>query len=201
MKRAWDIFLSLGGLVLLAPLLATIAFAIVLTSGRPAIFSQVRVGLKGRRFVIKKFRTMTPSPGSETGAFRPGHVERITAFGRLLRATKFDELPQLWNVLKGEMSMVGPRPEVPMWVEAYPDLWNAVLSIKPGITDPASLAYRDEESTLRQMEDSEDGYRTIILPQKLDLYGRYVKTNTVSGDMHILLETLERIIRDNLRRK
>ena len=195
LKRSFDILLSLAGLSLGWPLLAIIGLAIWLTSGSPVQFSQERVGLNGRPFRLKKYRTMRPLHGAEIGLFEPGYQGRTMTFGRILRFYKLDELPQLWNVLKGEMSMVGPRPEVRKWVEAYPERWRKVLIIKPGITDPASLHYRDEEAILTASPDPEKAYREGILPKKLDFYEEYVDNNTLLGDLGLVMRTLGEILR------
>ncbi len=193
LKRAFDLSASLIGLVVLWPFLTFIGLALLLTSGSPVIFSQARIGRGGRPFSVKKFRTMRPLRGAESGSFEPGGRDRITPFGRILRAYKIDELPQLWNVLKGEMSFVGPRPEIQKWVEVYPERWRSILTIKPGITDPASLYYRDEEEILAASPDPEKAYRDVILPHKLELYEAYVRNRTFLGDIGIILETLARI--------
>ena len=130
--------LSLVLLVLLLPLLVGIAFLVRLSSPGPSLFRQTRVGLAGKDFLMLKFRTMTERPDSADGSFDAGDDSRVTGIGRILRATKLDELPQLWNVLKGDMSLVGPRPEVRKWVNEYPDRWEHIHQVKPGITDPAS---------------------------------------------------------------
>jgi len=194
MKRALDIGLSLAGLALTWPLLALIGLGVWTSSGRPALFSQTRVGRSGRPFRVQKFRTMRPHRGAEAGSFEPGGRERITSFGRVLRDWKLDELPQLWNVLKGEMSFVGPRPEIRKWVDLYPERWRGILAVKPGITDPASLYYRDEEAVLAASPDPEETYRKVILPHKLDLYESYVRNRTFLGDIRIILETLAKIL-------
>jgi lipopolysaccharide/colanic/teichoic acid biosynthesis glycosyltransferase len=193
MKRGVDILFSLSGLALGWPVLAIIGIAVILTSGRPVLFLQTRIGLNGRPFILKKFRTMRNIHGAEVGIFEPGNQTRVTAVGRFIRASKLDELPQLWNVLMGEMSLVGPRPEIRKWVEAYPERWGKVLSIRPGITDPASLVYRNEEVTLTRVADPEKAYREIILPRKLDIYETYLYNRTLPGDLRIVLETLGKI--------
>jgi lipopolysaccharide/colanic/teichoic acid biosynthesis glycosyltransferase len=114
----------------------------------------------------------------------------VTRVGKLLRKTKLDELPQLWNVLVGDMSLVGPRPEVRKWVEAYPDRWSKVLAVRPGITDPASIEFRNEEELLAAAPDPKTCYRDVILPRKLDLYEEYVETRSFWGDVGILLKTV-----------
>lgn len=194
MKRALDILLSVTGLALGWPFLATIGLAVWLTSGSPVLFSQERVGRYGRPFMLKKFRTMRIRQGAEGGLFEPGNRARVTAVGRILRAHKLDEFPQLWNVLKGEMSMVGPRPEIRKWVDAYPEQWRKVLSVKPGITDPASLLYRDEEAILAASPHPEKAYREVILPHKLDIYEKYVDNRTLLGDFGAIVETLGKIV-------
>jgi lipopolysaccharide/colanic/teichoic acid biosynthesis glycosyltransferase len=167
---------------------------VFLSSGSPVLFSQTRAGLGERPFSVKKFRTMRALKGAEAGFFEPGSRARVTPFGQFLRAWKIDELPQLWNVLKGEMSFVGPRPEIRKWVDAYPERWRNVLMVRPGITDPASLVYRDEEEILASSSDPEKTYREVILPHKLKLYEKYVNRRTFVGDFMIILETLGKIV-------
>jgi lipopolysaccharide/colanic/teichoic acid biosynthesis glycosyltransferase len=190
LKRTLDVALAALGLLLLLPALALIALAVRLGSPGPALFRQVRVGRGGRDFVLLKFRTMTVRAGSESGTFDAGDASRVTRVGRLLRATKLDELPQLWNVLRGEMALVGPRPEVRRWVEAAPGRWALVHTVRPGITDPAAIAFRHEERLLAAAADPEATYRAEILPRKLALYERYVRTRSLGGDLGILLRTL-----------
>jgi len=132
--------------------------------------------------------------GAESGLFEPGSRSRVTPFGRILRAYKIDELPQLWNVLKGEMSFVGPRPEIRKWVEAFPSRWTKILSVKPGITDPASVVYRHEEEILAASSDPDGTYRSEVLPHKLALYEDYVESRTFWGDVRIILLTLAKIV-------
>jgi lipopolysaccharide/colanic/teichoic acid biosynthesis glycosyltransferase len=190
LSRACDLVGAATGLVVLAPLLALIALAVRRSSPGPALFRQTRVGRHGRDFVLLKFRTMTVRPDAERGRFDVGGSARVTRLGRILRATKLDELPQLWNVLRGEMALVGPRPEVRTWVEAYPDRWAFVHSVRPGITDPASIVYRDEERLLAAAPDPEQTYREQVLPHKLALYEQYVRTRSVPGDLILLIRTL-----------
>jgi lipopolysaccharide/colanic/teichoic acid biosynthesis glycosyltransferase len=193
MKRAFDLATSAAGLLVLGPFLLLVGLAVLLTSGRPVLFVQERVGLGGRPFKLVKFRTMAVRKGAESGLFEPGSRSRVTPVGRVLRASKIDELPQLWNVLKGEMSLVGPRPEIRSWVEAFPDRWRGVLVVKPGITDPASLRYRNEEEILAAAPDPEAAYRDVILPHKLELYKAYVENRTFWGDLAIIFRTLGRV--------
>jgi lipopolysaccharide/colanic/teichoic acid biosynthesis glycosyltransferase len=189
LKRAFDLAASVLGLLVLAPALAALALAVRLDSPGPALFRQVRVGRGGRDFVLYKFRTMTVRPGSERGSFDAGDRSRVTRVGRLLRATKLDELPQLWNVLRGDMALVGPRPEVRRWVETYPERWAVAHSVRPGITDPAAIIYRHEERLLAVADDPDALYRDEILPRKLELYERYIRDRSLAGDLAILLKT------------
>ena len=167
-----------------------LALGVLVSSGRPILFKQRRVGLKGSEFTLLKFRSMTVSKGAEQGSFDAGNTRRVTAFGRLLRSSKLDELPQLWNVLIGEMSLVGPRPEVKKWVQAYPDRWNRVLMLRPGITDPAAIEFRHEEELLATALDPERAYREQILPRKLDMYEAYLLERSFLGDLHLILDTV-----------
>lgn len=189
-KRLFDAAASAAGLLLLAPVLLAIGLLVRATSPGPALFIQKRVGRHGRPFGCMKFRTMTVRAGAEQGGFDAGQVSRVTPVGRFLRKTKMDELPQLWNVLRGEMSLVGPRPEVGRWVEAYPERWARILAVRPGITDPASIEFRNEEEILRRSADPERTYREEILPRKLALYERYVKEQSWWGDVAILWKTV-----------
>ncbi|MEI8122201.1 MAG: sugar transferase [bacterium] len=196
MKRVLDIAGALVGEVLLSPLLAVVWIAVVLESGLPGLFRQRRMGRGGSEFALYKFRTMTVlQRGTERGSFDVGSSARVTRVGKLLRKTKLDELPQLWNVLVGDMSLVGPRPEVRKWVEVYPERWAKVLSVRPGITDPASIEFRNEEELLAAAPDPETHYRNVILPQKLDLYERYVASQSLGGDISILFRTMWAVFR------
>jgi len=190
MKRALDIFVAVLGLLVLAPLLVLILTIVRLSTGDLPLFRHKRVGRHGRDFFVYKFRTMRTLPGAENGAFDPGASSRVTPIGAFLRRTKLDELPQLCNVLKGEMSMVGPRPEVRQWVDAYPERWAVVLAVRPGITDPASIVYRNEKELLASSPNPEQAYREVVLPHKLDLYEEYVRTRSFWGDVGILFRTV-----------
>lgn len=195
MKRGFDLVLSLAGLLVLLPLLLILWTAIVFGTGRPGFFCQTRVGRKGRDFLLYKFRTMTIQRGAEEGSFEAGSVARVTPIGRVLRRTKLDELPQLWNVFRGDMALVGPRPEVRKWVEAYPDQWVPVLAVRPGITDPASIEFRNEEATLAASADPEATYANEILPRKLALYEDYIREQSLWLDLKILLQTFLTVIK------
>lgn len=160
----------------------------------PVYFRQERKGYSGRTFKLIKFRTMSVAQNSEKGSFDIGDKSRITPLGRILRKTKIDELPQLINVLKGDMSLVGPRPEVKKWTEVYPEKWDIVLSVKPGITDNASIEFRNEEEILSTAEDPEAMYRDVVLPRKLDLYIDYVNNHSFRGDLKIIFKTIVTVI-------
>ena len=193
-KRAFDIVAALAGLVVLAPLFALAALWIRLDSTGPAFFRQQRVGRYGKIFSIYKFRTMTPTT-AEPVQLTVGCDRRITCAGRFLRHYKLDELPQLINVLCGEMSLVGPRPEVPRYVACYPPEVRAiVLSIAPGITDWAAILYRDESAILGRAADPERAYVETILPAKLDYYVRYVRKRSFWLDLRIIFSTLSALL-------
>ena len=181
---------ALAGLVVLAPMLVAVGLAILIFDGPPVFFRQLRVGRGGKDFRLLKFRTMRVRCHVEEGRFDPGGPPRTTRLGRFLRKTKLDELPQLLNVLKGDMALVGPRPEVRHWVDAYPERWAGVLRVLPGMTDPASLVYRNEEDLLALSDNPELTYRQMVLPHKLDLYERYIERRTWRLDLRILYLTL-----------
>lgn len=189
-KRLFDVTSTAAGLLLISPLLVVVAALIRLDSSGPAIFRQTRVGLGFRPFTIYKFRTMTSAAGQRGGRLTSAGDPRITRVGRWLRATKIDELPQLFNVLRGDMSLVGPRPEVPEYVDLYRDRFALVLRVRPGITDPASLRYRNESALLAAAPDPELEYRERILPDKLRLSAEYAEQSTLRTDIVLILQTL-----------
>lgn len=190
LNRTFDVIFSLLFLSLFSPILFLIALSIIIFDTSPVLFRHNRVGVNGTDFLLNKFRTMRVIQESSAGTFDAGDTSRITKIGAFLRKTKLDELPQLWNVFKGDMSLVGPRPEVRKWVDAYPERWAKVLTVKPGITDPASIYYRNEEELLAQADDPETYYRDVILPHKLDLYEEYVKKQSFLGDVTIIIKTI-----------
>ena len=198
LKRVLDVTVALAGLALLSPLLIVIAVAVRLDSPGPVLFRQQRVGLHGKPFCILKFRSMRWQPVTDTPAAPALTVAgdaRVTRIGRWLRASKLDELPQLINVLRGEMSLVGPRPEVPRYVAHYPpDVRERVLSVRPGITDEASILFRNEGEILSQAADPEHAYLTEVLPRKLAIYDSYARSHSFVGDLRILARTLLRVI-------
>ena len=193
-KRIFDLVCSILGLIILSPLLFIIAITIKCTTSGPVLFCQNRVGRNGTIFSIYKFRTMkNESMGS---ILTIGRDERITGFGHILRKVKLDELPQLINVILGDMSLVGPRPEVPKYVDLYPvEVRKVVLSVRPGITDWASIVMIDESRLLGQSANPEYKYINQILPKKLELAVKYVKTRTFVQDLLIILYTIKKICR------
>lgn len=191
-KRAFDLLLSALGLLLLAPVLLLIALWVKLDSPGPVFFRQERVGRFGRPFFIHKFRTMrVDNAGLQITV---GVDPRITRAGRVLRAAKLDELPQLWDVLRGAMSLVGPRPEVPRYVALYTPEQRKVLDVRPGITGMASIDYIDENEILARSSDPERTYIEDILPAKLALDLRYVQERSLALDLRILLITVRRVL-------
>jgi len=185
--RAVDIVLSALALLCLAPALLLICLVVRLTSPGPALFRQVRVGRYGRPFGLLKYRTM------EHGAVGPAVTERnddrVTPVGRFLRRWKLDELPQLVNVLRGEMSLVGPRPEVPEYVAHYTDAQREALSVRPGLTGAATLAYRNEEALLAGREDVVAYYLAEVMPAKLAIELRYLRRRSIRTDLGLLVRT------------
>jgi lipopolysaccharide/colanic/teichoic acid biosynthesis glycosyltransferase len=190
-KRIFDFLLAGFGLVLLAPLLLAIAVAIRLESPGPAFFRQERIGRRGVPFRIHKFRTMRHDPLHGGPKITVGEDARITHVGAFLRRSKLDELPQLIDVLRGAMSLVGPRPEVARYVALYPaELRDVVLSVRPGITDLASIEYRDEAAALARAADPEREYIEVVMPKKLALAALYVRTRTLGGGVRLIWRTL-----------
>lgn len=190
MKRAFDLTAAALSVMLLLPLLAAIALWVKLDSPGPVLFRQLRVGRGGQLFEILKFRTMAAATDPRR-QLTVGRDPRITRAGHVLRKYKLDELPQLFNVVGGSMSLVGPRPEVPRYVACYPpDLRDLVLSVQPGVTDLAAILYKDESSILGQAADPERAYIETILPTKLEYYARYVRERSFWGDVRIIFRTL-----------
>jgi lipopolysaccharide/colanic/teichoic acid biosynthesis glycosyltransferase len=190
-KRLLDLCAASLGLLLLAPLFLLVAAVVKLDSPGPVFYRQLRVGRHGREFRIHKFRTMRHLPGGAGPQITVGADARITRSGRWLRHSKLDELAQLIDVLLGDMSLVGPRPEVPKYVALYPAaLRDKVLSVRPGITDIASIEYRHESRLLAQSSDPEHTYVHEVLPAKLALQARYVEQAGVWTDLTLIARTL-----------
>jgi lipopolysaccharide/colanic/teichoic acid biosynthesis glycosyltransferase len=189
-KRMLDAIAAAVGLLLLSPLLIILAALVKITSLGPVFYRQERVGLGGRVFRIVKFRTMCQDADRRGPAITSAWDLRVTTAGRLLRRLKLDELPQLWNVLRGDMSLVGPRPEVPRYVLAYSPVQQRVLSVRPGITDPASIAYRREEELLAGHADLDRYYREVVLPGKLNMNLEYLDRMSFIYDLSMLVRTM-----------
>lgn len=190
-KRVLDFTVAAFGLALCAPLFLLIALLIRLDSPGSVFFAHERVGRHGRKFKVLKFRTMVKDAPRLGGAITAGGDPRITRVGKVLRQTKLDELPQLWNVLKGEMSLVGPRPEVEKYVQLWdPALREIVLSVRPGITGLTQIRYRHEEHLLASQPDPEKYYREVLLPLKLESDAEYVARRSLRLDLWILGRTI-----------
>ena len=193
MKRSLDVLISTFALVLLSPLLVCISVALRVLHGPPVLFRQSRVGLHGEPFFIHKFRTMDSDTGPSVTV---GSDPRIHRFGRLLRASKLDELPQLWDVARGKMSIVGPRPELQEFVNHWPEEQRSIiLSVRPGITDPASIQFRHESKILSRYENPRDAYINVLLPRKCDLYVAYASEPSLSKDLKLILQTVRALFR------
>jgi lipopolysaccharide/colanic/teichoic acid biosynthesis glycosyltransferase len=193
MKRILDILVSLVGLICLFPLLLLAAVLIKLDSRGPIFFRQERIGMRFRPFRILKFRTMVQDSIAGGQSITVGDDPRITRVGWFLRKTKIDELPQLINVLRGEMTFVGPRPEVPQYVELFRQDYEEILKVRPGITDLASIKYRDEAALLAQAENPEEEYVTRVLPDKINLGKEYIRRSSVLFDLTLMFKTFLRL--------
>jgi lipopolysaccharide/colanic/teichoic acid biosynthesis glycosyltransferase len=195
LKRTFDIAVSLILFVALLPLMLLISVWIALDTSGPLLFRQWRVGRFGKPFLIYKFRSMVVGADRAGPLVTSGADARITRSGRFLRKYKLDEFPQLINVLKGDMSFVGPRPEVAKYVEHWSDRQRRlILSVRPGITDPGSIEFRHEEAILRSAADPERFYIETILPDKLALYCNYVETRSFVGDLALMARTVATVL-------
>lgn len=191
LKRAFDIIFSFIGIILLFPIFIIVGIIIKIDSKGPIFFSQERIGKNFKAFKILKFRTMVYDNKGPLLTARGD--QRITRVGKYLRRYKIDELPQLFNVFKGDMSLVGPRPEVRKYVELFKPYYKEILTLRPGITDPASLKYSDEESILSLSQDYEELYIRRILPDKIKLSLEYIKNQNIITDILIIFRTILRI--------
>jgi len=194
-KRVGDIVISLASLVILVPVLILISVLIRLTDNGPVFYKHRRIGLNFSPFMLYKFRTMTVGADRKGPAITKSGDPRITPVGRFLRRSKLDELPQLINVLRGEISLVGPRPEVETYVNLFRKDYEQILSVRPGITDFAAIEYRDEEKILAGFEDTHEGYTSVVLPAKIGLYKKYIAQISFLTDMRIVLQTFWRLFR------
>ena len=193
-KRIFDFICSTLGLIVLSPVLLAITIKIKTGSDGPVFFKQIRVGENNEEFEILKFRTMVVDAEKLGRQITVGNDNRITKIGAFLRKYKLDELPQLINVFKGDMSLVGPRPEVPRYVKLYNEEQRKVLEVKPGITDLASIRYRDENDLLGDAEDPDAFYINTIMPDKLALNLEYINNNNIFVDIYIILKTIIKCI-------
>jgi len=192
--RSLDVVLAVSLLILLSPIIVAVGALVAATSRGPIIFRQVRVGLHGRHFEILKFRTMTVT-AQDSRQFTVAGDRRVTRLGRVLRRYKLDEVPQLVNVLKGDMSLVGPRPEVPKYVDMFAADYAEILRVRPGLTDYAAISFRDEEQILAQSADPDRTYVEDILPAKIALYRDYLRTRSILVDLSLIVRTGWSIIR------
>lgn len=193
--RFLEILIALSGIILLLPILIIIAILVKLTSPGPIFFLQKRVGLNGKHFTLFKFRTMRVQQSGPL--VTAASDNRITTIGRILRKTKCDELPGLWNVVWGDMSFVGPRPEVPQLVDLDNLLWKKTLTVRPGITDPVTLRLRNEEDLLAAVDNKEEFYQTVLQPYKLEGYVKFVNKKSFKNDLIIIFKTLKAVISPN----
>ena len=193
-KRVLDIVFSMVGLLVVCPIMLIVAIAILITDGMPVLFRQERIGRNGSPFTLLKFRSMRSTTSANAPKVTVTGDSRITPIGRLLRKTKMDELPQLLNVLFGEMSFVGPRPEVQEYVAHYDEQQRRVLELMPGITDPASLKYFNEEEILAESDDPMKMYLEQVMPDKIRLNLEYADRASVFGDFGVVLKTIGRVL-------
>jgi len=193
-KRTFDIIISFCGIIVVLPLLIASAILVKVSSKGPVIYRQQRIGRNFNPFLIYKFRTMRQNSDADGNTCTIKGDPRVTPVGRFLRKTKMDELPQLFNVITGDMSLVGPRPEVERYVQMFRSDYAEILRVRPGITDYAAIEYRDEETILAGYEDHEKAYREEILPAKIRLYRKYLENISFSTDLRILLSTVWRVL-------
>lgn len=194
MRRSFNLIASLVGLLILSPLFVVVAIAVIADSSGPVFFRQKRVGRDGKPFNIIKFRSMRTDAPELGGQLTVGADPRVTRVGRYLRAWKVDELPQLINVVRGEMDLVGPRPEVPGYVDLYTPEQRRVLRVRPGITDPASVEFRNESELMGEQPSPESFYVAEIMPRKLALNLAYLKDRSLWTDIRVILGTLAALV-------
>jgi lipopolysaccharide/colanic/teichoic acid biosynthesis glycosyltransferase len=193
-KRAFDVCAVLASTFIIIPLICIVSICIALTSRGPVFFAQERMGKNFSRFKLLKFRTMVVDAAAMGPLVTKGSDARITKVGKFLRKNKLDELPQLFNVLNGDMSIVGPRPEVEKYAVLFWEKYKSVLSIRPGITDFAALEYTDEQEVLNHYTDTEEGYIKEVLPAKIALYEKYLLKMSFTTDLKIIAKTMLRLL-------
>ena len=196
-KRVLDFFFSIIFLIILMPFFIIIALLIIIDDGFPIMYRQTRVGKNGNFFKILKFRTMKKNADALSKITIGDKDPRITKIGYVLRKYKIDELPQLWNILKGEMSFIGPRPEVPEYVALYNTKQRNVLKVRPGLSDYASLDYINENEILSKYSTPEEAYINIVMPQKLQLSLNYIHDMSLKTDFNFAIKTIAKIIKNN----
>lgn len=189
-KRLFDFTAATIGALCLTPFLFLIALTVKCSSKGPIIYKQERIGLNFKPFTMYKFRSMVVNDAAKHQLVTAAGDHRITPIGKFLRRYKLDELPQLFNVIKGDMSLVGPRPEVMKYIQHYESDYKVVLSIRPGITDNAAIAFKNEEEILSQFEDSEFAYIKEIMPEKIMLYKKYIQQQSLFNDIFLILKTI-----------
>lgn len=195
MKRLFDIVASLTGLIIFAPVMLIIAIVVKMTSPGPILFSQKRLTKGMREFNIYKFRSMVSNEFREKNTVQiKGSSSEITSIGKFMRKTKLDELPQFWNILKGDMSFIGPRPELPRRLKYYNSKQKEIFSVRSGISSPASIVFSDEEYLMNQVEDPEKFYIEQIMPYKIELNLYYIENQNFFYDIWLIIATLLKII-------
>jgi lipopolysaccharide/colanic/teichoic acid biosynthesis glycosyltransferase len=193
-KRAFDLILSIPSLVVLSPVYLLSVLLIKLDTPGPILFSQDRIGQNSKPFRLYKFRTMVKDAAKIGPPVTTAYDPRITKAGRLLRKFKVDEMLQVMNVVKGDMSVIGPRPEVKKYIDIFAEEYNDILKIKPGMTDYALIAFRNEEDILSRFQDVEEGYIKEVMPQKIKLYRQYLSEMSLRTDIRIFFQTIWEIL-------
>ncbi|MEG0398422.1 MAG: sugar transferase [Cetobacterium sp.] len=195
MKRLFDIVASFVGLIVFSPVMLIVAVAIKLTSEGPVLFSHKRLTMGMKEFSIYKFRSMVSNENREKNTVQiKGSSSEITKIGKIMRKTKIDELPQLWNILKGDMSFIGPRPELPRRLKYYDERQMGIFKVRSGISSPASIVFSDEEYLMNQVKDPEKFYIEQIMPYKIELNLYYIETRNFFGDIYLIIATFLKIL-------
>ena len=190
-----DLLLAVPAMLITAPLVGVLALLVKFSSRGPAFYAQERLGRNGSRITIYKLRSMTVDAEAKGPHITPRDDPRVTRVGRLLRRLKLDELPQFWNVVRGDLSLVGPRPEATRYVVPDDPRWQEVLSVRPGLTDPATIVFHREELLLAAANDPERAYREILLPKKLELWRDSIRDRSLGSDLKVLTQTALAILK------
>jgi lipopolysaccharide/colanic/teichoic acid biosynthesis glycosyltransferase len=193
-KRLFDLILSIPSIIILLPVFLISAVLIKIETSGPISFNQERIGYDGRPFNLYKFRTMVKDASSTGPSVTPADDPRITRVGRLLRKFKVDEMLQIFNIVKGDMSVIGPRPELQKFVDEFKDDYRKILKIKPGMTDYALIAFRNEEEILSKFDNVEEGYIKEVMPEKIKLYKKYLNEMSLGTDIRIFFKTIMEIL-------